>query len=195
MSSRTINQSSIPAPPLTVRAKAPVFSTEDKLYENRVGGHSEQSTYPTYPTTFKAYVPTAERTLHAIESTARSQPVAMPESDRLMNARQVAARLGVSERWVRDHTTRSRREAQGTRTLCTRSGSRQIYRNQPAVPNGTRPSRDRCGLPRLELANCAKPGYSASRNWPPQSIAGIVVATPGQRKSSARIIQALRVPY
>jgi hypothetical protein len=147
MSSRTINQSSIPAPPLTVRAKAPVFSTEDKLYENRVGGHSEQSTYPTYPTTFKAYVPTAERTLHAIESTARSQPVAMPESDRLMNARQVAARLGVSERWVRDHTTRSRREAQGTRTLCTRSGSRQIYRNQPAVPNETRPSRDRWGLP------------------------------------------------
>lgn len=26
--------------------------------------------------------------------------------DRLMNAREVAARLGVSERWVRDHTTR-----------------------------------------------------------------------------------------
>ena len=26
--------------------------------------------------------------------------------DRLMNAREVAARLGVSERWVRDHTSR-----------------------------------------------------------------------------------------
>jgi predicted DNA-binding transcriptional regulator AlpA len=30
----------------------------------------------------------------------------MPGNDRLMNARQVAAKLGVSERWVRDHTTR-----------------------------------------------------------------------------------------
>ena len=26
--------------------------------------------------------------------------------ERLLNAREVAARLGVSERWVRDHTTR-----------------------------------------------------------------------------------------
>jgi excisionase family DNA binding protein len=29
-----------------------------------------------------------------------------PGHDRLLNARQVAERLGVSERWVRDHTTR-----------------------------------------------------------------------------------------
>ncbi len=28
------------------------------------------------------------------------------DGDRLLNARQVAERLGVSERWVRDHTTR-----------------------------------------------------------------------------------------
>ena len=28
------------------------------------------------------------------------------EGERLLNAREVAARLGVSERWVRDHTTR-----------------------------------------------------------------------------------------
>lgn len=28
------------------------------------------------------------------------------EDEPLLNARQVAARLGVSERWVRDHTTR-----------------------------------------------------------------------------------------
>lgn len=28
------------------------------------------------------------------------------DDDRLLNARQVAAKLGVSERWVRDHTTR-----------------------------------------------------------------------------------------
>jgi len=31
---------------------------------------------------------------------------AFPVPDRLLNAREVAARLGVSERWVRDHTTR-----------------------------------------------------------------------------------------
>ena len=106
MSNRTINQSGVHAPPLAMRAKAPAFSTEDGLYENRGGGHSEQSTYPTYPTTLKAYVPTAERTLHPIEPIAMSQSVAMPGNDRLMNARQVAAKLGVSERWVRDHTTR-----------------------------------------------------------------------------------------
>ena len=76
MSNRTINQSGVPTPPLTMRAKAPVFSTEDGLYENRFGGDSEQLTYPTYQTTFKAYVPTAERTLHPIESTALSQSVA-----------------------------------------------------------------------------------------------------------------------
>jgi hypothetical protein len=109
MSNRTINQSSIPAPLLALQAKAPVFSTEDGLYENLVGGNSEHSTYPaypTYPTTFKTYGPTAERTLLQIESTALPQSVATSENDRLMNARQVAAKLGVSERWVRDHTTR-----------------------------------------------------------------------------------------
>jgi excisionase family DNA binding protein len=31
---------------------------------------------------------------------------AVPYQERLLNAREVAARLGVSERWVRDHTTR-----------------------------------------------------------------------------------------
>ena len=106
MSNHALNQSGVPAPHVTTRAKARAFSKEDGLYENRVGANSEQSTYPTYPTPFKAYVPAAERALHSIESTARSQSVAMPESDRLMNARQVAAKLGVSERWVRDHTTR-----------------------------------------------------------------------------------------
>ena len=106
MSNRTINQSGVPAPHLAMRAKAPVFGTEDGLYENRAAGNSEQSTYPTYPATFRAYVPTAERTLHPIESTALSQSVAMHGNDRLMNARQVATKLGVSERWVRDHTTR-----------------------------------------------------------------------------------------
>ena len=58
MSNRTINQSRVPDPPFAIQAKAPVFSTEDGLYENRVGGHSKQSTYPTYPTTFKPFAPT-----------------------------------------------------------------------------------------------------------------------------------------
>jgi predicted DNA-binding transcriptional regulator AlpA len=32
--------------------------------------------------------------------------IAFPIPERLLNAREVADRLGVSERWVRDHTTR-----------------------------------------------------------------------------------------
>lgn len=32
-------------------------------------------------------------------------PASSTENDRLLNAREVASRLGVSERWVRDHTT------------------------------------------------------------------------------------------
>jgi excisionase family DNA binding protein len=35
-----------------------------------------------------------------------SRVVSFPIPERLLNAREVAARLGVSERWVRDHTTR-----------------------------------------------------------------------------------------
>jgi predicted DNA-binding transcriptional regulator AlpA len=106
MSNRIMNQSGVPASPAAMPANAPFFSTEGGPYENRAGGNSEQSTYPTYSKTFKAYVPTAERTLHPTESTALSQSVTMPGNERLMNARQVAAKLGVSERWVRDHTTR-----------------------------------------------------------------------------------------
>jgi predicted DNA-binding transcriptional regulator AlpA len=33
-------------------------------------------------------------------------PALLPAQERLLNAREVVARLGVSERWVRDHTTR-----------------------------------------------------------------------------------------
>jgi excisionase family DNA binding protein len=33
-------------------------------------------------------------------------PALLPPQERLLNAHEVAARLGVSERWVRDHTTR-----------------------------------------------------------------------------------------
>ena len=106
MSNRIMNQSGVPASTLAMRAKAPVFSTEDRLHESRVGGISEQSIYPSYPMSFNAYVPTSERSMHPIESAAPSQSIAAPGNDRLMNARQVAAKLGVSERWVRDHTTR-----------------------------------------------------------------------------------------
>ena len=35
-----------------------------------------------------------------------SRTVEFPVQERLLNAREVAERLGVSERWVRDHTTR-----------------------------------------------------------------------------------------
>jgi predicted DNA-binding transcriptional regulator AlpA len=41
----------------------------------------------------------------------------IPESDddRLLNAQQVAERLGVSERWVRDHTTRRSPKIRGVK--------------------------------------------------------------------------------
>lgn len=38
--------------------------------------------------------------------TTPSRMIDFPAQERLLNAREVAARLGVSERWVRDHTTR-----------------------------------------------------------------------------------------
>ena len=106
MSNSILSESADPASPLAMRANASVFGAEDQLRHNRVAGHSEQSIYPTYPTTFHSHVPTAERTLHSIASTAPSHSIPTPGNDRLMNARQVAAKLGVSERWVRDHTTR-----------------------------------------------------------------------------------------
>jgi excisionase family DNA binding protein len=39
----------------------------------------------------------------------------IPIQERLLNAREVAARLGVSERWVRDHTTRRSPRIQGVK--------------------------------------------------------------------------------
>ena len=48
MSNRAINQSGVPALPLAMPSKAPVFSTEDGPCENLVGGNSEQPTYPYY---------------------------------------------------------------------------------------------------------------------------------------------------
>jgi len=106
MSNRTVNHSGVAASTLAMRTNAPVFSTEGRPHDNRVGDISGQSNYPTYPTNLNSYLPTAERTLHLIESTTLSQSITLPGSDQLMNARQVAAKLGVSERWVRDHTTR-----------------------------------------------------------------------------------------
>jgi excisionase family DNA binding protein len=47
-----------------------------------------------------------EPLLAASSSTAIEFPIQEHSHDRLMNAREVAACLGVSERWVRDHTTR-----------------------------------------------------------------------------------------
>jgi excisionase family DNA binding protein len=42
----------------------------------------------------------------SIPNTIAFPPPPPPAQERLLNAREVAARLGVSERWVRDHTTR-----------------------------------------------------------------------------------------
>ena len=39
----------------------------------------------------------------------------MANQERLLNAREVAARLGVSERWVRDHTTRRSPKIRGVK--------------------------------------------------------------------------------
>lgn len=47
------------------------------------------------------------KSLAEVRAGKSSGPLNSPASDeRLLNARQVADRLGVSERWVRDHTTR-----------------------------------------------------------------------------------------
>jgi predicted DNA-binding transcriptional regulator AlpA len=105
MSNRIMNQSSIPASPLAMRANVPVFSTEDRLHENHVSGDSKESLYSPYATALDVCVP-ADHARYSIDSLATSQLIAVPGNDRLMNARQVAAKLGVSERWVRDHTTR-----------------------------------------------------------------------------------------
>ena len=106
MSNRIFNQSNAPASSAAMRAKAPVFGTEDRLHENRIAGHYEQPLYSPYSTVPDLRVATSERFSYPIESTPLSQSIAAPGNDRLMNARQVAAKLGVSERWVRDHTTR-----------------------------------------------------------------------------------------
>lgn len=50
--------------------------------------------------------------------------VSFPIPERLLNAREVAARLGVSERWVRDHTTRRSPKLRGVKL-----GTLMRYRN------------------------------------------------------------------
>ena len=106
MSNRTMSQSGVLASPSAMPSEAHVLSTGDRPNKNPGGVISEESIYPHYPASLNAYAPIAERTLHEIQSTTLSRSIAAPGNDRLMNARQVAAKLGVSERWVRDHTTR-----------------------------------------------------------------------------------------
>lgn len=43
---------------------------------------------------------------HLTSDTHTRTTIDFASQERLLNAREVAARLGVSERWVRDHTTR-----------------------------------------------------------------------------------------
>ena len=54
---------------------------------------------------------------HAHSDLQRDASVDEPiqHDDRLLNARQVAAKLGVSERWVRDHTTRRSPKIRGVK--------------------------------------------------------------------------------
>ena len=106
MSNRVINQFAFPVSTLAVQANAPVSGTEDRLHENRVGGISEQSLYSPYSTNLDLRSPASDHSWYPIGSTDQSHSIAASGNDRLMNARQVAAKLGVSERWVRDHTTR-----------------------------------------------------------------------------------------
>jgi excisionase family DNA binding protein len=42
----------------------------------------------------------------SVDPNKNTTPTTFTVPERLLNAREVAARLGVSERWVRDHTTR-----------------------------------------------------------------------------------------
>jgi excisionase family DNA binding protein len=46
---------------------------------------------------------------------ASSKMIGFPVQERLLNAREVAVRLGVSERWVRDHTTRRSPKIRGVK--------------------------------------------------------------------------------
>jgi hypothetical protein len=106
MSNRVINQSAVPVSALTVLGKAPIFGTEDRVHENRASGNSEQSLYSPHSTNLDPRPPADRYAWYPKGSTDRSQSIESRGSDRLLNARQVAAKLGVSERWVRDHTTR-----------------------------------------------------------------------------------------
>jgi predicted DNA-binding transcriptional regulator AlpA len=67
-----------------------------------------------------------ELSAHRATDTEASSPrvVSFPVPERLLNAREVAARLGVSERWVRDHTTRRAPKLRGVKL-----GSLMRYRN------------------------------------------------------------------
>jgi len=50
---------------------------------------------------------------NAQHDTSVDEPI--QHDDRLLNARQVATKLGVSERWVRDHTTRRSPKIRGVK--------------------------------------------------------------------------------
>ena len=57
-----------------------------------------------YPQTNGRIPPQIVNPRHSLPKEYVSQQ--RPGQDRLLNAREVASKLGVSERWVRDHTTR-----------------------------------------------------------------------------------------
>jgi excisionase family DNA binding protein len=73
----------------------------------------ENRSFPSPPAETTSVFPredVASRSFNAIEF-----PSQKAVQERLLNAREVAARLGVSERWVRDHTTRRSPKLRGVK--------------------------------------------------------------------------------
>ena len=70
---------------------------------------------------------TARTAMQTITPTPELEVVTTLErdDDRLLDARQVAAKLGVSERWVRDHSTR-----RWPRIPCVKLGQLMRYRRR-----------------------------------------------------------------
>ena len=106
MSNRSLNEYRIHAHAVARRAKAQVFNTQDGRDENGVARHFEQPLRSRYSTTLDLPVPPSDYPRYPIEFTALSKWFTTPGNDRLMNALQVTANLGVPERCLRHHTTR-----------------------------------------------------------------------------------------
>ena len=96
---------------LAIPAGLPVKETSDDVpeFEARSQVHILQNSTPGLRTVAKPEIAPSSAALNPagdrqfLERRLTPEP---PGHDRLLNARQLAEKLGVSERWVRDHTTR-----------------------------------------------------------------------------------------